>query len=142
MPVYYPSKLIYEIGEVLLCEDQIEKKEKWILDKYKAEVYSGERDIPHIHFTKRGEHDICVCIYSNKFYVHSTHTGTLSSNKYKELDKWMRKRNNKFIAEDRVLMNWEVAVILWWRANPNCRFKVSGNPEMSDYIKMGIRKEN
>lgn len=143
MSVYYPDNTIYEIGEVLL-EDQIEKKDYYFMDKYKAEVYPRERDIPHLHLRKKGEPDICICLYSNEIYVHANHTGTLNSGECKKLYIWMQKRNSKrFIDENgKFMTNWEVATFLWWDNNPNCKFPKPQNVSMPDYRNMVVRKED
>lgn len=142
MSIYYPNNIVYEFGEILL-EDQIEKKQYYFMDKYKAEIYSREKDIPHIHLTKKGEPDICICLYSNEIYVHANHTGTLNSGECKKLYKWMKKCNSKgFVDENKKPMtNWEVATFLWWDINPRCNFPKPQNPIMPDYRHMTIRKE-
>lgn len=113
MSVFYPYEIVYEIGETLLTEDLVEKKEKYFLDNYKAEVHPNEGNIPHIHFRKRGKPDTCICIYTNEIFVHGKHIGTFDNSECRELDKWLRKKNSRYYREiGELRTNWEVAATL------------------------------
>ena len=117
------------IGELIFTEKYLNEVEIRDDKRYnpgkdigecKIEVYGGERDIPHFHiFNKDGSFDTCIKIYSAEYFHHEGHIGVFNSSKdRKELDKWLRKRNN--ILKNST--NWEIIVYLWESANPNCSF--------------------
>lgn len=145
IPDGHNNKVIYLLGDInftnSINEQEIEDKGKRFkassIGQCKVEIYGSEGSIPHMHiFNLDKSFDTCVCIYSNNYFSHGgKYRDKFTSRQCKEFNNWLKKANSNAPMD---ASNWQVAVILWETANPDCKFdkrhKVKTQPNYETMI--------
>lgn len=76
----------------------------------------------------------CVCLHTNKYFSHEDKFSQFSNAKQKEdLNEWLKKPNIK-VAKDyhlKDISNYDAAVYMWNKMNPNATFANKGQPDYS-----------
>lgn len=107
------------------------------LDKCNIWIYTNEGTIPHFHIVNNSKNfESCICLITNKYFIHGSKTDTLKSSQSKILNKYMKTINSKEVP----LTNWQVACDIW---NKNTNYKIdkkiySNSENQPDYSKISL----
>ena len=76
-------------------------------------VRDNEGAIPHLLYVVNGHPDVCICLYEAKYYIHGSHTETVSSKTLNAINEALKKpckKNGK-------ISNWEYLCKQWKEKN-------------------------
>ena len=115
------------VDNVELSEQLVEPFKGRRVGACKVEVHGKEGHIPHFHVIGNS-FECCICIYEPLYFNHGYKTDKLNSRELKELDIWLREKDDIFTAYTR----WEI-ICYNWKTSENSMKLVPKNPVQPHY---------
>lgn len=107
----HDEEIDYFIGTIVFKEDILEqiisKSKLKKLGECEIHVYPNEGPIPHFHLKNNDGFETCICIFSNRYFIHGKYRDTLTSAQLKQLDEWL---SSNF---DPISTNWYMIRSSW-----------------------------